>query len=168
MIVTAALLTAGIDPAAAAPPAPQRLASTITQVAQPPAPSVVVAPRAAGASVVERFAAPRNGVLPAGQPLVAILRAGAVDLGDTVNVVRAERVGATIYVEVEERICLCGRTITNPTVPYVEVALGALPAGSYTLALRETQLTFSEEQHPETASHPRRVLELQGMPLTVR
>jgi hypothetical protein len=65
-------------------------------------------------------------------------------------------------------VCLCGRTITNPTVPYVEVALGALSAGDYTLVLRETQLTFTAEQHPETAGHPRRALELSGLPITVR
>ena len=129
---------------------------------------MIIAPLAAGANAVERFTAYPGGVLPASQPLVAILRAEALDLGDTVNVVRAERIGSTIFIDVEERLCMCGRTITSPTVPYVEVALGALPAGNYTLVLHETQLTFTEEQHPETASHPRRLLELQGMPITVR
>jgi hypothetical protein len=163
------LVALATSPALAAPPPAARpLASDVTRVAQRSPSPVVIALRSAGRTAVERFASNPSGARPAGQPLVAILRAEEIDLGDQVEVVRAEQVGATIYVEVEERICMCGRTVSGPVVPYVEIALGALPAGDYTLVLRETQLTYSDELHPERASNPRRLLELQGMPLLVR
>lgn len=158
-----------LAPAASAAPAPpiHQLASTVQRVEQ--APFLVVNRAASGATALERFRSGRpGGTLPSGEPLVAILRAEPVELGDAVTVTRAERHGNQIDIEVEERVCMCGHTIGGTVVPYVEIALGALPKGSYVLKLREVALTYDDEAHPERAAHPRRLFEAQGVPLEVR
>lgn len=168
-LLLAVLLVTFPSLAAAAPGAAPRALPLKSHIEKTNAPRRLrVTPKKSGHSAQERLARAPSGSLPAGQPLVAVLRGEQVDVGDPVRVTRAERIGNRFEIEVEERIDLGPHTVSGMVVPYVEVSLGALPAGDYTVAVRETARTFSDRQHPEKLSAPRLLARYDGMPFQVR
>jgi hypothetical protein len=126
------------------------LTSTVTRAAvETP---VVVVPAAAGKTVIDRF---RSGAKAAsGAPLVVIVRLPDANSPDVVAVSDAARDAGHIAIKLETRR-FDGPLYRNvATTPYVEVALGTLPAGTYTIDIAETILHFSKQDAPQTATKP--------------
>lgn len=157
----AALVLVAVPIRALAGPAP--LASSVTRV--PPEPPVVVTSATSGATVVERYRAhapPRSGT-----PLVVIVRLPPASSPDVVAVSDAHRDGSRISIAIETRKYdgpLAGNEVTTP---YVEVELGTLAAGSYTIEVGERVLRFTKFGAPETAGGAKPGLQ-SSISLTVR
>jgi hypothetical protein len=147
------LLALLLAPALAAA-APTKLPSTVTRASlEPP---VAVVPAGAGKTVLERY---RSGARPAsGTPLVVIVRLPDANSPDTFTVIDARRDGLKIAVAIESRR-FSGRLAANVvTTPLVEIALGELPPGTYTIDIAEQILDFTRYDAPQTASKPHRGL----------
>ncbi len=131
--------------------APTALTSTVTR--QPLDPPVVVVPANAGKTSVERFRA-HPASLVSGTPLVVIVRLADANSPDTTAVKDAHRDGNKISIAIETRR-FDGPVHANVvTTPYAEVALGDLPAGTYTIDIDEKILHFTKYDAPQGAKSP--------------
>ena len=126
------------------------LSSTVASL-EPEAP-VVVTPLATGATPGERYRAARPGsALPAGRDAVLLIRGEQRNSPDQVRVVSAERDGGHIRVTYEVRAYAGVLHANVVTQPLIEVSLGALDAGRYTVDVRELRREFTVLGHPERA-----------------
>jgi len=147
------LLALLLAPALAAA-APTKLSSTVTRASlEPP---IAVVPAGAAKTVLERF---RSGAKPtSGTPLVVIVRLPDANSPDAFAVTDAHRDGAKIGIAIESRRfhgALAGNVVTTPLV---EISLGELAPGTYTIDIEEQILDFTKYDAPETASKPHRGL----------
>lgn len=147
------LLALLIAPALAAA-APSKLASTVTRA--PLDPPVVIVPAGAGKTVLERY---RSGQRPAsGTPLVVIVRLPDASSPDQFAVTDAHRDGTQIAIAIESRRFRGRLTANVVTTPLVEVSLGELAPGTYSISIDEQILDFTKHGAPETAGKPYRGL----------
>jgi hypothetical protein len=131
-------------------------------------PSVVIVPRTAGATALERYRAPRApGPYPAHQPLVMLIRVAPAGSADTVTVTRSEREARTIIVNYEVRRFTGPLSANVVTTPLIEVELRDLSPGAYPVRVTETIREFSKYDHPETAGAGHRGMSFQTT-LTVK
>ncbi len=149
--IAAFVLLASASTAAAAP-----LTSTVGRM--DPEPTVVVTPAASGATPELRYRAGRHRQLPAGAPLVLLVRLPPASSADVVTVVAAERTGRRIRVKLETRRFTGPLAANVVTTPLIEIVLGALPAGRHEVRIDETVLEFDRYGAPQTARNPRRGL----------
>lgn len=146
-------LTLALVPALAAA-APTKLSSSITR--SPLEPAVVIVPAGAGKTVLERY---RSGAKPTSStPLVVIVRLSDANSPDTFAVTAAHRDGTKIAIAIEARRFRGPLAANVVTTPLVEIALGDLAQGTYTIDIDEQILEFTKYDAPETASKPRRGL----------
>jgi hypothetical protein len=139
------------SPAAAAP---TRLSSTVTRASLDP--PVAIVPATAGKTVLERY---RSGAKPvSGAPLVVVVRLADASSPDTFTVTDARRDGAKIGIAIESRRFRGPLAANVVTTPLVEIALGELAPGTYTIDIDEQVLDFTKYDAPQTASKPRRGL----------
>lgn len=122
------------------------LASSVARLT--PEPAVVIVPRAAGKTPLERYRA-NVGAIGATTPLVAEIRLGEANGPDVVSVSDAHRDGAAIAITIENRRYDGPLERNAVWTPLVEVELGTLKPGSYTLTIDERVLRFQTE--PKTA-----------------
>jgi hypothetical protein len=131
-----------------------KLSSTITRL--PHEPPIVVAPAGAGKTVLERY---RSGARPvSGTPLVVIVHLPDASSPDTFEVTDAHRDGAKIAIAIESRRFHGPLAANDVTTPLVEVALGDLGKGTYTIDIDEQILDFTKADAPQAASKPHRGL----------
>src|SRR5262249_16982592 len=117
--------------------------------------AIVVAPAPAGTAPAERYrrASSAGSPLPAGTPLVALVRSGALSTPDTVEVRESSRDGDTF------RLTLDVRRYTGPISAnverevLVEADLGSLPAGQYAVVVTTTTVEFQDQQHPDRSGN---------------
>jgi hypothetical protein len=134
--------------------APTKLSSTVTRVT--PEPPVVIVPADAGKTVLDRY---RSRAAPvSGKPLVVIVRLPDASSPDTFTVTDAHRDGLKIAVAIESRRFRGPLAANVVTTPLVEIALGELTPGTYTIDIDEQVLDFTKLDAPQTASRPRRGL----------
>jgi hypothetical protein len=134
--------------------APTKLSSTVTRA--PLESPVVVVPANAGKTVLERY---RSGARPtSGTPLVVIARLPDANSPDAFNVTDAHRDGTKISIAIESRRFHGPLSANVVTTPLVEIALGELATGTYTIELEEQILDFTKYDAPQTASKPHRGL----------
>jgi hypothetical protein len=147
--VLALLLVSGVAAAA-----PAQLMSNVTRV--PLEPVVVVVPANSGKTVVDRF---RSHATPtSGTPLVVIVRLPDANTPDTFAVTDAHRDGTKIVATIESRRYTGPLGGNEVTTPLVEVILGDLPKGSYTIDIDERILHFAKIDAPQSAGKPARGL----------
>jgi len=134
--------------------APAKLASTITRASvEPP---VAIVPASAGKTVLERY---RSGARPtSGTPLVVIVRLPDASSPDTFTVTDAQRDGLKISIAIESRRFHGALAANVVTTPLIEIALGELGTGTYTIDIDEQILDFTKYDAPQTASKPHRGL----------
>jgi hypothetical protein len=140
------------------------LATTVTRA--PLDPAVVVVPASAGATTLERYLA-RSAKPVSDTPLVVIARLPDANSPDVIAVTDAHRDGTRIAIAIETRRYdgpLHGNVVT---IPLVEVALGTLPKGTYTIDIDEKVLQFSKLDAPTTATRPHHGLQ-SSITLTVQ
>ena len=147
----ALLLALAPAPAGAAP---TKLSSTVTRTSlESP---VVVVPAGAGKTVLERY---RSSARPtSGTPLVVIVRLPDANSPDAFSVTAAHRDGTKISIALESRRFRGPLAANVVTTPLVEISLGELTAGTYTIDIEEQVLDFTKHDAPQTASKPRRGL----------
>lgn len=134
--------------------APTKLSSTVTRA--PLDPAIVVAPASAGKTVLERY---RSGARPtSGAPLVVIVRLPDASSPDTFAVTDAHLEGTKIAISIETRRFHGALAANELTMPLVEIALGDLPQGTYTIDIDEQILDFTKPDAPQAASKPHRGL----------
>jgi hypothetical protein len=134
--------------------APTKLSSSVTR--SPVEPAVVIVPAKAGKTVLERY---RSGARPASDtPLVVIVRLPDANSPDAFAVTEANREGGKIAIAIESRRFRGPLAATDVTTPLVEIALGDLPKGTYTIDIEEQVLELTKVGAPETAAKPRRGL----------
>jgi hypothetical protein len=150
MLRTLALALAGLVPSGALA---EPLSSSVTRVSMEP--NVVVAPANAGKTPLERYRAAAARPYAAGTPLVVIARLPFANSPDVVTVTDAHRDGGKISVAIETRRFDGDLSANVVTTPLVEVALGALPNGTYTIDVVERVLHFSKYGEPQTATNPK-------------
>lgn len=110
---------------ALAAPLPATVART------PVEPAVVVVPANSGKTTLARY---RSGATAtSGTPLVVIVRLADAAAADAVTVTDAHRDGQKIAVAIESRRSLAAAD----TTPLVEIELGTLPEGTYTIDIAE-------------------------------
>jgi hypothetical protein len=147
------LLALLLVPALAAA-APAKLSSTITRA--PLEPPVVIVPQTAGKTVLERY---RSGAKPvSGTPLVVIVRLPDANGPDAFAVTAAQRDGAKIAIAIESRRFRGPLAANVVTTPLVEIALGVLAPGTYSIDIDEQILDVTKPGAPQTASKPHRGL----------
>jgi hypothetical protein len=128
------------------------LTSTITRVDVEQ--NVVIAAVTAGKTPLARYHAAAPGPYAPGTPLVLIIRVPLAGSADVVTVTDAHRNGANVPVAIETRRYE-GPLHANPaTMTLVEVALGALPKGTYTIDVAERVLHFERYGAPQAATDP--------------
>jgi hypothetical protein len=93
-------------------------------------------------------------VLPAGKPLVALIRSEPLSTPDQFQVADALRMDRTFRVALERRRFVGALFANVVTVALVEVELGSLNEGLYHMVVVETALEFEDVQHPEKAANP--------------
>jgi|SRR5215470_9335041 len=128
--------------------APTPLTSTITRA--PLEPAVVVVPADAGKTVLDRYRA--HTPPTSGTPLVVIVRLPDANSPDVLAVTDAQRDGTKISIKLEARRYDGALHANEVTTPLVEIALGNLPKGSYTIDIDERILHFSKIDAPQTAT----------------
>jgi hypothetical protein len=128
------------------------LASSVTRV--PIETTLVVVAQAIGKTPLERYRSDRAQVLSARTPLVAIVRLAQANSPDAIAVTKAQRDGTRITIAIETRRFEGVLHANVSTTPLVEVELGALDPGTYTIDVHETVLAFTKYGHPETATGP--------------
>jgi len=107
------------------------LRSTVTRA--PLEPAVVVVPASAGKTVLERY---RSGAAAAsGTALVVIVRLSDANASDAITVTDAHRDDSKIVVAIESRRAVA---TADTTTPLVEVELGVLPQGTFTIDIAES------------------------------
>jgi hypothetical protein len=142
-----------VAPALAAA-APAKLTSSVTRA--PLESPVVIVPAGAGKTVLERY---RSGSKPvSGTPLVVIVRLPDANSPDRFAVTDANRDGAKIAIAIESRRFRGPLSANDVTTPLVEVSLGELVPGTYSINIDEQILDFTKPGAPETASKPHRGL----------
>jgi hypothetical protein len=128
------------------------LTSTVTRL--PVEPTVALAAASSGKTPLERYHAATTGPYAAGTPLILIIRIPVVNSPDVVTVTDAHRDGGRISVAIETRR-FDGMIYRNAiTMPLVEVALGALPKGTYTIDVAERVLHYTNASEPEITTNP--------------
>ena len=146
-------LTLALVPAFAAAE-PTKLSSTITRA--PLDPAVVIVPAGAGKTVLERY---RSGARPtSGAPLVVIVRLPEASSPDAFAVTDAHRDSTKIAIAIESRRFHGPLAANDVTMPLVEIALGDLTKGTYTIDIDEQILDFTKADAPQAASKPHRGL----------
>jgi hypothetical protein len=134
--------------------APTKLASSVTR--SPVEPAVVIVPAGSGKTVLERY---RSGAKPASDtPLVVIVRLPDANSPDAFAVTDAHREDGKIAVAIESRRFRGPLAANVMTTPLVEIALGNLPKGTYTIDIEEQVLELTKVDAPETAKKARRGL----------
>lgn len=141
--------------AATADAAPTSLTSTVARV--PAEPPVVIVPAAAGKTTLERYRSTQKPTSDA--PLVLIARLPEANLPDVFAVTRATRDGDKIAISIESRRFKGPLYRNDVTTPLVEIALGALPTGTYTIDIDEEVMEFTKQDAPATAGKPHRGLQ---------
>ena len=91
-------------------------------------------------------------------PLVVIVRLADANSPDTFAVTDAHRDGTKIAIAIESRRFHGPLSANVVTTPLVEIALGDLTEGTYTIDLGEQILDFTKYDAPQTASKPHRGL----------
>jgi hypothetical protein len=116
---------------------------------------VVIAAAAAGKTPLERYRAAAPGPYASGTPLVVIIRLPVTNSPDVVTVTDAHRDGNKVSIAIETRRFDGPLSANEVMTPLVEVALGALPKGTYTINIAERVLRFTKYSAPQTATDPR-------------
>jgi hypothetical protein len=148
-----ALVALLLPAVAAANPTP--LTSTVTRAALEPA--VVIVPMSAGHTTVERYRSAEKPV--SGTPLAVIVRLADANSPDVIAVKDAHRDGQKISIALDTRRFdgpLAGNVVTTP---FVEIALGNLPSGTYTIDILEQISHFTKLDAPQTAKNAHRGLD---------
>jgi hypothetical protein len=134
--------------------APTKLSSSVTR--EPLEPPVVIVPAGSGKSVLERYRSRAKPV--SGTPLVVIVRLPEANSPDAFAVTDAQRDGLKVTIAIESRRFRGAIAGNDVTTPLVEIALGELTAGTYTINIDEQILDVTKPDAPQTASKPRRGL----------
>jgi hypothetical protein len=113
--------------------APTTLTSTVTRV--PMEPAIVIVPANAGKTVLERYRSKAKAI--SDTPLVVIVRLPDANTPDTFGVTNARRDGTKISATIESRRSTGAVAANEVTMPLVEIALGDLPTGTYTIDIDE-------------------------------
>jgi hypothetical protein len=132
-----ALLLVALTSAAAADP----LASSVAKLE--PEPVVAIVPVKSGKTPLERY---RSNVhaIAANTPLVALIKLPEANQPDVVTA-DAKRDGKTISITIDTRRFDGAMTRNVTWVPLIEVELGALTPGDYTLDIREKVSHFDKD-----------------------
>ena len=138
------------------------LTATVTRA--PLDPVVVVVPASAGATTADRYLA-RSAKPVSDTPLVVIARLADANAADVIAVTDAHRDGSKIAIAIETRRndIPAGNVMT---IPLVEVALGTLPKGTYTIDIDE-KIRHFETHGSKPATPVRRGLQ-SSITLTVQ
>jgi hypothetical protein len=126
------------------------LATTVTRL--PLEPSVVIVPKAAGKTPLERYRA-HGGPMAANTPLVALVRLEQANSPDVITI-DARRDGTTIAIAIDNRRYDGTLHANVVTMPLVEIELGALKPGTYTMAVEERVAHFTKIDEPRKATTP--------------
>jgi hypothetical protein len=130
----------------------QPLSSSVTRLdAEAP---VVIAAATAGKTPLERYRAASPRPYARGVPLVVIIRLPDANSPDVVTVTDAHRDGSKVSIAIETRRFDGPLSANEVTTPLVEVVLGALPKGTYTIDIDERVLRFTKYGAPQTATDP--------------
>jgi hypothetical protein len=115
------------------------------------APRVVVVARDAGATPVERYrrGAAAAGAVPAGKPLVALVRSGVLSTPDRFTLTQAARDGGEIQLTFEIRRYTGPISANVEREALAEIELGSLPPGSYVVVVTLNTRTFEDLQAPD-------------------
>ncbi len=120
----------------------------------PGGPALGVVPRGAGADGAARYRELPAEVLPAGRPLVALVRTPVLTSSDTVAVAEAAWQGREVHVTVE-MTTYTGTLFANvPYVGLVEADLGAPAPGPYTLVVTWRTRPFDDLARPDDTGAP--------------
>jgi hypothetical protein len=133
---------------------PAQLTSSVTRA--PLDPAVVVVPASSGKTVLERYRASIRPV--SGTPLVVIVRLPDANSPDAFAVSDAHRDGNRIAVTLDTRRFLGPLAANDATMPLVEIALGDLAKGTYTIDIDEQIRNFTKLGAPDSATKPHRGL----------
>lgn len=136
---------------AASPADAESLASSLTRV--PLEPEVVIVPKAAGKTPLERYRA-HGGPMGANTPLVALVRLERANSSDVITVADARRDGTTITIAIDNRVYDGVVHANVVTMPLVEIELGALKHGTYTMNVEEKVAHFTKIDRPQDATAP--------------
>jgi hypothetical protein len=142
-----ALVVIALSSSAVAEP----LASSVTEL--PIESQVVIVPKASGKTPVDRYRA-QHGPMAANTPLVALVKLDPGKVADSVLVATARRDGNTIAIVIDNRIYEGVIHANMPRIPLIEIELGALKPGEYTMTVEERVSHFKKYDHPETATAP--------------
>jgi hypothetical protein len=129
------------------------LTSTVTRL--PVEPTVALAAASSGKTPLERYHAATTGPYTTGTPLILIIRIPVVNSPDVVAVTDAHRDGSKISVAIETRRFDGPLAANEVTTPLVEVVLGTMPKGTYTIDVAERVLHFTKYDAPQTATSPK-------------
>jgi len=130
----------------------RRLPAAVTRVSVEP--TMRVAARAAGATVVERYRSPHRALRPSDE-VVLIIRLPPLNSPDVVTVVSATAAGKRVRVALETRRFTGPLAANDVTEAFIEVSLGRLGAGRYDVRVREQVLAFDVYDRPDTANGAR-------------
>jgi hypothetical protein len=132
------------------------LGATIARV--PVDPPVVIVPTAAGKTPLERYRSQKTAASDV--PLVLIARLADANAPDVIAVTRASKDDMKISIVIETRRYRGSPPANDAaTMPLVEISLGALPKGTYTIDVDEQVSDFTKLGAPETAGKPHRGLQ---------
>lgn len=131
------------------------LGSTVARV--PVDPPVVIVPTAAGKTPLERYRSQKKAASDV--PLVLIARLADANTPDVITVTRASKDDLKITIVIETRRYRGALAANDVTMPLVEISLGALPKGTYTIDVDEQVSEFTKLDAPETAGKPHRGLQ---------
>ena len=127
------------------------LVASVTRL--PLEPDVVIVPKAAGKTPLERYRA-HGGPMAANTPLVALVRLEHANSADAITVSEARRDGTKITLAIDNRVYDGVLHANFVSTPLVEVELGALKPGTYTMTVEEKVSHFTRFDHPEDATSP--------------
>jgi hypothetical protein len=124
----------------ATPALAQPLPSTVTRA--PVQPMLAIVPVGAGTTPLERHRSRIIASPDAGTPVVALVELPPINSPDVVKVVDAHLAGSTISIAIETRRFVGPLRANVVTVPLIEIELGRLPAGDYTVTVDEQVSQF--------------------------
>jgi len=113
----------------------------------------VIVPKAAGKTPLERYRA-SGGPMGPKTPLVALVRLDHANSADVIAVAEARRDGTTLAIAIDNRVYDGPVSANVVTEPLVEIELGPLAPGTYTMTVEERVSHFTRLDQPRNGTTP--------------